>query len=55
MLQKNVEKLRMKKRRNTWTCSRPVTQVVPNRKKKTRQQLRKELKDIVRSEGRLMK
>lgn len=44
MLQKNIEKLKNKKRRNQWTCARPVTQIVPNKKKKSRQQLKKELR-----------
>lgn len=45
MLQKNTEKLENKKRRNQWTCARPVTQVVPNKKKKSREQFKRELKN----------
>lgn len=45
MLQKNTEKLENKKRRNQWTCARPVTQVVPNKKKQSRQQFKRELKN----------
>lgn len=32
MTEKNMQKLRNKKRRNFWTCSRPVTQITPNKK-----------------------
>lgn len=45
MLHKNTEKLENKKRRNQWTCARPVTQVVPNKKKQSRQQFKRELKN----------
>lgn len=44
MLKKNIQKLEDKKRRNSWTCARPVTQIVPNKKKKSRQQLNRETK-----------
>ena len=42
MLKKNIQKLENKKRRNSWSCARPVTQIVPNKKKKSRQQLNRE-------------
>lgn len=42
MLEKNKKKLESKKLRNSWSCARPVTQIVPNKKKKSRQQLNKE-------------
>lgn len=42
MLKKNIQKLEDKKRRNSWSCARPVTQIVPNKKKKPRQQLNRE-------------
>lgn len=45
MVDKNKRKLEAKQRRNTWTCARPVTQVVPNKKKKSRQQFKRELKN----------
>lgn len=32
MIEKNLQKLKNKKRRNFWTCSRPVTQITPNKK-----------------------
>lgn len=32
MTEKNQKKLEAKKRRGFWTCARPVTQVVPNKK-----------------------
>lgn len=32
MIEKNMQKLKNKKRRNFWTCSRPVTQITPNKK-----------------------
>ena len=44
MLKKNTQKLEDKKRRNSWTCARPGTQIVPNKKKRSRQQLKKELR-----------
>lgn len=44
MLKKNIQKLEDKKRRNSWSCARPVTQIVPNKKKKSRQQLNRETK-----------
>ena len=44
MLEKNRKKLENKKLRNSWSCARPVTQIVPNKKKKSRQQLNKETK-----------
>lgn len=42
MLEKNKKKLENKKLRNSWSCARSVTQIVPNKKKKSRQQLNKE-------------
>ena len=42
MLEKNKKKLENKKLRNSWSCARPVTQIAPNKKKKSRQQLNKE-------------
>lgn len=50
MLQKNQKKLENKKRRGIWTCARPVTQVVPNRKKQSRQQNRQELRRRIRED-----
>lgn len=44
MLEKNKKKLENKKLRNSWSCARPVTQIVPNKKKRSRQQLKKELR-----------
>lgn len=44
MLEKNKKKLENKMLRNNWSCARPVTQIVPNKKKKSRQQLNKETK-----------
>lgn len=44
MVDKNKRKLEANQRRNTWTCARPVTQIVPNKKKRSRQQLKKELR-----------
>jgi len=32
LTEKNAKKLRAKKQREFWTCARPVTQVVPNKK-----------------------
>lgn len=32
MLEKNKKKQDAKRRRGLWTCARPVTQVVPNKK-----------------------
>ncbi len=32
MTEKNKKKIEDKKKRNFWTCARPVTQVVPNKK-----------------------
>lgn len=44
MLEKNKKKLENKKLRNSWSCARPITQIVPNKKKKSRQQLNRETK-----------
>lgn len=51
MLEKNQKKLDNKKRRGTWSCARPVTQVVPNKKKQTRQQNKQELKRRIREDS----
>lgn len=51
VLEKNRKKLENKKRRGMWTCARPVTQVVPNRKKRTRQQNKQELKRRIREDS----
>lgn len=32
MTDKNRRKLRAKRARNFWTCARPVTQIVPNKR-----------------------
>lgn len=32
MIEKNRKKEQAKKMRNVWTCARPVTQIVPNKK-----------------------
>lgn len=32
MTEKNAKKQKDKSRRNFWTCARPVTQVIPNKK-----------------------
>lgn len=32
MIEKNVKKQKAKKARSFWTCARPVTQIVPNKK-----------------------
>lgn len=32
MTEKNVKKQRAKKQRSFWTCARPVTQIVPNKR-----------------------
>lgn len=32
MTEKNEKKEKAKKLRNFWTCARPVTQIVPNKK-----------------------
>lgn len=32
MTEKNEKKQKAKKSRNFWTCARPVTQIVPNKK-----------------------
>lgn len=51
MLEKNQKKLENKKRRGIWSCARPVTQVVPNRKKQTRQQNKQELRRRIREDS----
>lgn len=51
VLEKNRKRLENKKRRGIWTCARPVTQVVPNRKKRTRQQNRQELRRRIREDS----
>lgn len=48
MLEKNQKKLENKKRRGIWTCARPVTQIVPNRKKQSRQENKQELRRRIR-------
>lgn len=40
MVEKNKKKLEAKKRRNLWNCSRPVTQVVPNKKAYSRKRIK---------------
>lgn len=42
MLDKNIKKEKAKRMRNVWTCARPVTQIVPNKKAYNR----KRCKDI---------
>ena len=44
MTEKNRKKLEAKKRRNLWTCARPVTQVVPNKKAYNRKKAKVEAK-----------
>lgn len=51
MLEKNQNKLENKKRRRAWSCARPVTQVVPNRKKQSRQQNKQELRRRIREDS----
>ena len=51
MLEKNQKKLENKKRRGVWSCARPVTQVVPNRKKQSRQQNKQELRRRIREDS----
>lgn len=51
VLEKNRKKLENKKRRGIWTCARPVTQVVPNKKKQTRQQNKQELRRRIREDS----
>ncbi len=51
VLEKNRKKLENKKRRGIWTCARPVTQVVPDRKKQTRQQNKQELRRRIREDS----
>ena len=43
MTEKNRRKLEAKRSRGVWTCARPVTQVIPNKKKLSRQKLKREL------------
>ena len=51
MLEKNQKKLENKKRRGVWSCVRPVTQAVPNRKKQSRQQNKQELRRRIREDS----
>lgn len=51
MIEKNQKKLENKKRRGIWSCARPVTQVVPDKKKQTRQQNKQELKRRIREDS----
>ena len=44
MVEKNQRKIDAKRRRGVWTCARPVTQVVPNKKKQSRQKLNQDLR-----------
>lgn len=43
MIEKNKKKEQAKRMRNRWTCARPVTQIVPNK----RAYSRKRNKDII--------
>lgn len=47
MTEKNAKKQRAKKQRSFWTCARPVTQIVPNK----RAYNRKRQKDIINKKG----
>jgi len=47
MIEKNVKKQEAKRRRNFWTCARPVTQIVPNKKDYNR----KRAKDTINKKG----
>jgi len=47
MIEKNMRKIQNKKQRGFWTCARPVTQIVPNKKAYNR----KRIKDSI-SKGR---
>ena len=40
MLEKNAKKLQAKKHRSFWSCARPVTQVVPNKKAYNRKRIK---------------
>ena len=52
VVEKNQKKEKAKKYRLTWnTIARPVTQTVPNRKKKSRQELKTELRRRVSDES----
>lgn len=51
VLEKKRKKLENKKRRGVWSCARPVTQVVPNKKKQTRQQNKQELRRRIREDS----
>lgn len=51
MTEKNQKKLEAKKRRGFWTCARPVTQVVPNKKAYNRKKLAGGKKPVAGSQG----
>ena len=54
MTDKNRRKLQAKKARNFWTCARPVTQIVPNKRAYNRKRekiLRTSLKWRAKNEG----
>jgi len=40
MIEKNRQKAEAKRRRNLWTCARPVTQIVPNKKAYNRKRIK---------------
>lgn len=48
MTDKNRRKLQAKKARNFWTCARPVTQIVPNKRAYKR---KREIKNKLKTEG----
>ena len=50
MTDKNRRKLQAKKVRNFWTCARPVTQIVPNKRAYNRKR-EKNIKIKLKTEG----
>jgi hypothetical protein len=50
MTDKNRRKLQAKKARNFWTCARPVTQIVPNKRAYNRKR-EKNIKNKLKTEG----
>lgn len=48
--QENRRKLQAKKARNFWTCARPVTQIVPNKRAYNRKR-EKNIKNKLKTEG----
>ena len=49
MTDKNRRKLQAKKARNFWTCARPVTQIVPNKRAYNRKR-EKNIKNKLKTE-----